>query len=90
MISKKKVLQGARFFTPVVYACTKSLNKQGIQKYVYQNFQFFQPLKITFMWTCDFYRYEHVYVYKGRNFKSFLKENYAIALNSCYLFTKNC
>ena len=25
---------------------------------------------------------------EGRNFKTFLKENYAIALESCYLFTK--
>ena len=25
---------------------------------------------------------------KGRNFKTFLKENYAIALDSCYLFFK--
>ena len=25
---------------------------------------------------------------EGRNFKTFLKENYAIALNSCYLFNK--
>ena len=26
---------------------------------------------------------------KGRDFKTFLRENYAIALDSCYLFTKN-
>ena len=26
----------------------------------------------------------------GRSFKTLLKENYAIALDSCYLFTKNC
>ena len=26
---------------------------------------------------------------EGRNFKTFMKENYAIALNSCYLFNKN-
>ena len=25
----------------------------------------------------------------GRSFKTFLKENYAVALGSCYLFTKN-
>ena len=25
---------------------------------------------------------------EGRHFKTFLKENYAIALDSCYLFTK--
>ena len=26
---------------------------------------------------------------EGRNLKTFLKENYAIALDFCYLFTKN-
>ena len=26
---------------------------------------------------------------EDRNFKTFLKENYAIALNICYMFTKN-
>ena len=25
---------------------------------------------------------------EGRNFKTFLKENFVIAFNSCYLFTK--
>ena len=25
---------------------------------------------------------------KGKNFKTFLKENYPIALDSCFLFTK--
>ena len=25
---------------------------------------------------------------EGRNFKTFLKENYASALDSCYMFTK--
>ena len=25
---------------------------------------------------------------EGRNFKTFVKENYAIALDSCYLFTE--
>ena len=43
------------------------------------------------MWTSGFYWYEH-YMYilteGGRSFKTLLKENYAIALDSCYLFTK--
>ena len=34
-----------------------------------QNFQFFQPLNITFMWNCDFYRCEHI----QRDFKIFLE-----------------
>ena len=27
---------------------------------------------------------------EGRNFKPFLKENYAISLDSCYMFTEKC
>ena len=61
-----------------------STNK-AYKKIVCQNFQYFQPLKITLMCTCGFYnRYEHVW----RNFKTFLEENCAVALDSCYLFTK--
>ena len=30
----------------------------------------------------------NTYTEVGRSFKTFLKENYAIALDSCYLFTK--
>ena len=61
-----------------------STNK-AYKKIVCQNFQYFQPLKITLMCTCGFYnRYEHVW----RNSKTFLEENCAVALDSCYLFTK--
>ena len=41
---------------------------------------FFSPW-ITFVLTSGFHWYEHV-------FETFLGENYAIALGSCYLFTK--
>ena len=49
-------------------------------------FPTFHALKITFMCTCDFCRYEHVY----RNLKTFLEENCVIALDICYLFTRKC
>ena len=39
-------------------------------------------------WTSGFYRYEHIYSSEGRDFKTSLKENYAIGLDSCHLFTK--
>ena len=39
------------------------------------------------MWNCGFNSYEHVHT-EDRNFETFLKENYAVALDSCYLFTK--
>ena len=43
----------------------------------------------TTMWTSNFCWSKHLYTYKrGRNFKTILKENYAIALDRCYLFAK--
>ena len=53
----KEISQGARFFA-VVNASTKSLNEVHTK--------FFQPLNYTFMWTSDFYWYEHVYTYRSR------------------------
>ena len=71
------------------------VNEQGIQKTAYQNFQFIHPLKITFMWTCRFYRYEYVCTYRRKEFQNiFENKNYGsyenYALGSCYLFTKKC
>ena len=44
---------------------------------------YFSP-EITFIWACDFYRYEHFYT-KEIDFKTFLTEIYVIA---CYIFSK--
>ena len=43
------------------------------KKTEYQNFQFFQPLKITFIWATDFYRYKHVYTYTKEEFQNILE-----------------
>ena len=32
----------------------------------------------------------NTYTEVGMSFRTFLKENYAVALDSCYLFTKKC
>ena len=32
--------------------------------------------------------YEHVYTYRRKEFQNISKENYTVALDSCYLFTK--
>ena len=40
------------------------------------------------MWTSGFYWYEHMFADGGGAFKTFLKENYAISLDSRFLFTK--
>ena len=56
--------------------------QRGIQKF------FFELL--NFMWTSGSYWYKHILTEGSGNFKTFLKENYAIALDSCFLFTKKC
>ena len=34
------------------------------------------------MWTGGFHKYKHLYITEGTNLKTFLKENYLIALDS--------
>ena len=65
-----------------------SLSKQGIQKNCLQEFPILFALSYyTFMSTCDFYRFEHIILQKeGISKHSGKQENFAIGLDSCYLF----
>ena len=83
---KKKVSQGVHFFA-VAHVCTKSLNK-AYKKSVFQNFQLAQPLHLPTYELVVFVDMNTYILTIGRNFKTFLKENYVIALGSCYLSTK--
>ena len=78
-----KYLQGVYFFI-VVHPSTKSLVPQGIvyKKLCTRFYNFFSPGLIVFI---DINMY---LLTESRNFKTFLKENYVIAWDSCYLFTK--
>ena len=59
MISEKSImLWFTYFFTMVVHACTKSLRKEDIQKKLYTRISN-SFSRNNFMYTCDFYRYEH-------------------------------
>ena len=40
------------------------------------------------MWTSGSNWYEHILTEGGESFKTFLKENYRVALDSCFLFTR--
>ena len=82
----KKVSQGARFLT-MVSLCTKSLNKI-YKNIVYQNFQFFQTLNWLHMeYIMVFINMNMWYILlKSRNFKTFLRENYAVALGRYCMF----
>ena len=35
-------------------------------------------LKINFVWACGFYRHDHVYTYKAKDFHKIFKENIVI------------
>ena len=65
-----------------------SLSKQGIQKNCLQEFPILFALSYyTFMSTSDFCRYEHIILQKeGISKHSGKQENFAIGLDSCYLF----
>ena len=80
------MLQGVHFFA-VAHVCTKSLNK-ACKKSVFQNFQLAQPLHLPTYELVVFVDMNTYILTIGRNFKTFLKENYVIALGSCYLSTK--
>ena len=62
-------------------------NSQQIRntKEIYQNFQFFQPLIIT---SCVPVIFSDMNNYIFKSFRTFCKQNYAIALGNCCLFTK--
>ena len=80
------MLQGVHFFA-VAHVCMESLNK-ACKKSVFQNFQLAQPLHLPSNELVVFVDMTTYILTVGRNFKTFLKENYAIALDSCYLSTK--
>ena len=63
-------------------ACIHQKSQQGIQKII-------SALKLILCGLVVFIDM-NTYTEVGRNFKTFLKENYAIALGSCYLFTEKC
>ena len=59
--------------------CMHQKSQQGVQ-----------PFKLPLRGLFGFYGYEHYMYIGGMSFKTLLKENYVIALDSCYLFTKKC
>ena len=61
---------------------TKSLNK------THKKFLIISALKLA---SCELvvFRDMNTYMLKGRDFKTFLKENYAVALESYYMFIEH-
>ena len=63
-------------------ACIHQKSQRSIQK-KFSALKFILCGRVVFI---DMSTYTKV----GMSFKTFLKENYAIALDSCYVFTKKC
>ena len=69
-------------------ACMRQMSQRGKQKHFVSEFSIQLVLKLP---SCGQVVFIDMYTYiltEGKNFKTFLKENYAIALDSCNLFTK--
>ena len=81
------------FFIIVVHGCTKSLRHtvsrvSGIRKKLFTRISNSLALNYyAFMFTCDFYRYEHIILQKeGISKHSGKQGNFATSQDSCYLF----
>ena len=94
-ISKKSITRYTFCHRGCARIYQKSQQARHVKKNVHQNFWFFQPLKNEVLdWTYEvfviFINNNSYILTEGRNFKTFLKINYVVALDSCYLFTKKC
>ena len=76
----KKVSKGARFFVVHMWQLK---SQQGTQKRCASDFLILSALTLPSYGLLDFINM-NTYI-KGTNFKTFLKENYPIALDSCKL-----
>ena len=66
-------------------------SQQSILKNFVSEFPVLSALKIPLCGLVIFIAVSTIWILtEVRSFKTFLKENYAIALDSCYLFTKKC
>ena len=92
-LKMERLISGARlgsWFLINVSRCAHYLTMvlACIQKKLCTKISNFFSLSVRFMWSSGVF-YMNLYVCsKGRNFKAFLKENDAITVGSCYLFTK--
>ena len=64
-------------------------SQQVIQQSCVPDFPILSDLNLSSCGLVDFINMNTYILTKGRSFKTFLEENYAIALENCYFFTKN-
>ena len=77
MISEKSITRCT--FLHFVARMHQKILTRHTEKLCTKIYNSFNPY-FNFIWTSCFYWYEHT---EGRNFETFLKENYAITLDSC-------
>ena len=70
--------------------CRKSQQTRYKKIIVFQNSQFFQPACVPSCVVVIFVDMNSYIPTDGRNLQTFWKQNYAITLDSCNLFTKKC
>ena len=80
------ISRGARFFT--VYAWHLKSQQVGTQKNCETELLILSVLKLPLHGQIVFIDINTFILTEGWNFKKFLKENYAVALDNCYIFTK--
>ena len=81
MISEKSITRYTLLHCVGARMYEVSQHTRHTKKIMYQNFQFFLPLKkITFKCTCDFFRYRHVYTYRRKEFQNILERK----LRNCF------
>ena len=74
------------FLERVVHAMHQK-SQQAIQKRYVPEFPILSAHKLLSCRLVVFNDFNTYILTEGRDFKTFVKENYAIALHSCYLFT---
>ena len=84
----KKVSRDARLFTVVLASAKLQKSQQGLQKNCVPEFPMLSAHKLPSCGLVVFIDMNTYIVTEGRSFKAFLKENYAVVWESCYLFTK--
>ena len=93
MMSEKSIMLCYAVHVSSLWWCTH-VPRGSANKTCKEELQMFTSLQVllalnyyTFMYTCDFYRYEHIILRKeGISKHSGKQENFAIGLDSCYLF----
>ena len=83
----QKMYQEVNIFFAAVHECTKRVNK-AYKNICVPKFTVHLTLNLPSCGLVVFIDMNRYILTEGSNFKTFLKDNYAVALEDCYLFAK--